>query len=105
MQTITPEGLKLKLDAGESPMLLDVREAWEFEIAHIEGSTNISMSNVQQILDALKIEDEIVVICHHGIRSFQIGRFLENNGYKQIINLEGGVDAWAESVDTGMEKY
>ncbi len=105
MQTITPKELKIKLDAGENPVLLDVREAWEYEIGHIKGSTNISMSNVQRMLDSFKSDDEIVIICHHGIRSLQIANFLENNGYKQIINLDGGVDAWAESVDTDMAQY
>ena len=105
MQTITPEELKTKLDAGENPVLLDVREAWEYEICHIEGSTNISMSNIQRMLESLKPDDEIVVICHHGIRSFQIANYLNDNGYKQIVNLTGGVDAWAESVDTNMAQY
>ncbi len=105
MQTITPEELKIKLDAGESPVLLDVREVWEYEIGHIEGSSNISMSNVQRMLESLKPDDEIVVICHHGIRSFQIANYLEDNGYKKIVNLTGGVDAWAESVDTDMAQY
>jgi rhodanese-related sulfurtransferase len=105
MKTITAEELKSKLDANEKPVLLDVREAWEYETCHIEGSINISMSNVQQMLDELKPDDETVVICHHGMRSFQVASYLEGSGYSNIANLEGGVDAWAKSVDTAMAQY
>ena len=65
MQTITAEQLKTKLDAGEKPVLLDVREAWEYELCNIVNSINISMSNVQEMLNTLKTDDEIVVVCHH----------------------------------------
>jgi rhodanese-related sulfurtransferase len=105
MKSITSVELKAKLDAGEKPVLLDVRETWEYETCHIEGSINISMSNVQQMLDELKPDDETIVICHHGMRSFQVASYLEGNGYGNIANLEGGVDAWARSVDTDMPQY
>ena len=105
MKTISAEELKIKLEAGEKPVLLDVREAWEFETCHIEGSINISMSNVQKMLDELDTADETIVICHHGMRSFQVASYLEANGYVNISNLEGGVDAWAVSVDKDMPQY
>ena len=105
MQTITAVELKSKLDAGENPVLLDVRESWEFETCHIDGSINISMSKVQQMIDELKADDETIVICHHGMRSYQVASYLEGNGFNQIANLEGGVDAWAKSVDTDMPQY
>ncbi|MEM6998878.1 MAG: rhodanese-like domain-containing protein [Pseudomonadota bacterium] len=105
MRSITAPELKQKLDAGEKLILLDVREAWEYETCHINGSINISMSNVQQMLNELKQDDETVVICHHGMRSFQVASYLEGNGYDKIANLEGGVDAWAKSVDPEMAQY
>ena len=105
MKTISAKELKIKLEAGEKPVLLDVREAWEFETCHIEGSINISMSNVQKMLDELDTADETIVICHHGMRSFQVASYLEANGYVNISNLEGGVDAWAVSVDKDMPQY
>jgi len=105
MKSISPEALKTKLDAGEKPRLLDVREAWEFDLCNIEGSTNISMSNIEQMLNELNPDDEIVVICHHGMRSFQVANYLEGQDYTNITNLEGGVDAWANSVDTDMAHY
>ncbi len=105
MESITAEELKTKLDAGEKPILLDVRDAWEYETCHIEGSINISMSNAQRMIDELKADDETVVICHHGMRSFQVASYLEGNGYSNVANLEGGVDAWAKSVDADMAQY
>ena len=105
MQTITAEQLKSRLNAGEKPVLLDVREDWEYKICNIDGSINISMSNVNQMLDTLVPTDETVVICHHGMRSFQVGSYLENNGFSNIVNLEGGIDAWAKTVDPDMEQY
>jgi len=105
MKTITVVELKTTLDTGKNPVLLDVREAWEYETCHIEGSINISMSNVQKMIDELKPDDETVVICHHGMRSMQVANYLEGNGYNKIVNLEGGVDAWAKSVDADMAQY
>ena len=105
MQTITPVELKTKLDAGEKPVLLDVREAWEYALCSIDGSINISMSSINQILNDLKPNDETIVICHHGMRSFQVGNFLEGNGFNKISNLEGGVDAWSKTVDTEIAQY
>ncbi len=105
MKSISATDLKAKLDAGEKPVLLDVREPWEYEICHLEDSININMSNVQRMLDELKEDDEIIVICHHGMRSFQVASFLEGNNYSNIANLEGGVDTWAKSVDADMAQY
>ena len=105
MKSITPEALKTKLDAGEKPRLLDVREAWEYDLCSIEGSANISMSNIDQMLNEFKTDDEIIVICHHGMRSFQVANYLEGQDYTNVTNLEGGVDAWANSVDSDMAHY
>ncbi len=105
MQVITPVNLKQKLESGDKPLLLDVREDWEYEICSIEGSVNISMAKVNEMLEQLTPEDETVVICHHGMRSFQVGSYLETSGFKNIINLEGGIDAWAKTVDPDMAQY
>lgn len=105
MLAISPEQLKEKLETGSKPILLDVREEWEYEICKIDGSLNISMEHVNQMLEQLSPENETIVICHHGMRSFQVGAFLETNGFKHIVNLEGGIDAWARTVDPEMAQY
>jgi rhodanese-related sulfurtransferase len=91
--------------ADADPLLLDVREPWEFEICHIDGSINLPMAQVPGQLDLLDGEQEIVVICHHGIRSMQVAGYLQQRHEGELINLDGGVDAWAREVDPGMALY
>ena len=105
MQTILPDELKKRLDAGEKPILLDVREPWEFSICKIEGSVNISMSEPEKLISELNANDEIIAICHHGMRSFQVCNYLENNGFNKVLNLDGGIDSWAKTIDTDMAQY
>ncbi len=91
--------------AAEQPLLLDVREPWEFDKARIEGSTLIPMRAVPQQLQELDSGREIVVICHHGIRSRMVYQFLQSQGFSNLINLSGGVAAWAANVDRQMSTY
>ncbi len=87
------------------PLLLDVREPWEFRICQIEGSQLIPMGQIPAALNALDPERETVVICHHGIRSRQVAMYLDYQGFSAVINLAGGVDAWARDVDRQMATY
>ena len=91
--------------APTGPLLLDVREPWEFEKARIEGSVLAPMRTIPERLQDFKPDQEIVVICHHGIRSRMVGLYLENHCFSNIINLTGGVEAWAREVDPDMETY
>jgi len=91
--------------AGSEPLLLDVREPWEFRICHIEGSQLIPMGQLPAALNALDPERETVVVCHHGIRSRQVAMYLDYRGFSNVINLAGGVDAWARDVDRQMPTY
>ena len=88
-----------------TPLLIDVREPWEFEICQIEGSDNIPMGQIPQQLERLKSAAEIVVICHHGVRSQNVIRFLQQQSIDKLVNLDGGVDAWAREVDSDMTVY
>jgi len=88
-----------------SPFLLDVRQSWEYDICHLDNSTLIAMAQIPSELDNLDKERETVVICHHGIRSRMIGRYLESEGFNNVINLSGGVDEWAKTVDSKMPTY
>jgi len=87
------------------PELVDVREPWEFATCHIEGSINIPMSAIVSYHEQLNPHTEKVIICHHGIRSQQVAYFLESLGFASVINLEGGIDMWAETVAPGMPRY
>jgi rhodanese-related sulfurtransferase len=87
------------------PLLLDVRENWEFETCRIEGSTQIAMNMIPARIEELDEDAEIVCICHHGARSMQVAAFLERNGFGKVSNLTGGVHGWALQVDSTMPKY
>jgi rhodanese-related sulfurtransferase len=88
-----------------NPVLLDVREPWEFEICHIVGSINLPMAQIPQNIHRFQDVPEIVVICHHGIRSQHVIQFMQQQNDGTLINLEGGVDAWAREVDPDMPVY
>ena len=92
-------------ETDDDPLLLDVREEWEFNRCNIDGSVLIPMGQITSALNELDPVRTTVVICHHGIRSRHVGRYLEQQGFKHIINLNGGVDAWARDVDLDMAIY
>ncbi len=106
MQEMNPQQLHdyLQTNTGK-PLLLDVREPWEHEICRIEGAELIPMQSIPAHLDKLDPQQETVVICHHGIRSRMVGQFLELAQFKKIINLSGGVNAWAQDIDLDMPSY
>ena len=87
------------------PLLLDVREPWEWQAARIEGSQHIPMREVPARLGEIDRGQEVVAICHHGGRSQQVAMFLEKNGFAKIHNLVGGVDAWSRTVDPAVPLY
>lgn len=95
---------RLRAD-GDAPLLLDVREPWELDICRIEGAKFLPMGRIPSSLDKLDPERETVVICHHGIRSQQVALYLDHQGFSRVINLSGGVAAWARDVDPGMPIY
>ncbi len=107
MHHVTATELKDRLEQNQTPppLLLDVREPWEFKYCQIEGSRSIPMREIPQAAQELDPEQEIVVICHHGVRSMQVAYFLEHAGFSKIINLTGGVAAWAQEVDPRMPVY
>lgn len=106
MKHFTPTQLLEHLKITETqPLLLDVREPWEYDICQIDNSTLIPMGKIHIQCETLDKERETVVICHHGVRSRQVAMYLESLGFVDVINLSGGVDAWAQDVDLDMAKY
>jgi rhodanese-related sulfurtransferase len=107
LRQIVPAELAAWLaDAGrEPPVLLDVREPWEWDRARIEGSQHIPMREVPARIAEINRAREVVAICHHGARSQQVAMFLEKNGFERVHNLQGGVDAWSRTVDPGVPLY
>jgi rhodanese-related sulfurtransferase len=107
MQHLTaPELASLLADkSGAAPVLLDVREPWEYQLCRIEGSVSMPMNTIPGQLEQIDRDATIVCICHHGARSMRVAQFLENNGFEQVVNLTGGVHAWATQVDNAMPTY
>ena len=107
MIEIGPTDVKAMLDRGERVHLLDVREPMEVAICRIEGSENIPM---MQLFVGAKgpsagLDDEIVVLCHHGMRSLEAAQYLRMKGFRRVRSLSGGIDAWAAEIDRSLARY
>lgn len=102
---VTPEELKTKLDKGEHVVVVDVRELHEFEICNLPGAQLIPLGHLPEQVNKLSLTDEIVALCHTGARSARAVEFLRGLGFSRVKNLKGGIDAWAERVDTSMPRY
>lgn len=105
MRHFTVRQLKERLDQGEPPVLLDVREAWEMARCQLPGTTWIPMGQIVARIHELDKARETVVVCHHGVRSWQVAKYLEQAGFENVINMSGGIDAWAKEVDPSMPLY
>ncbi len=102
---ITPEELKSILDGGTQVLIVDVREPAEHVICHLAGAKLIPLRDFPKRISELNPKDFIVLYCHHGIRSAQVTLWLTRNGFKNVKNLQGGIDAWAETIDPLMKRY
>ena len=87
------------------PLLLDVREPWEQQICQISGSELVPMRTLPARIDELGRDQPVVCICHHGRRSAYVAMFLAQQGFGDVYNLTGGVDAWARQIDAQMPTY
>jgi rhodanese-related sulfurtransferase len=103
---ITPEEVKSKLDQGEGFTLLDVREPWEFETAHMEAAKLLPMGDIPaRAHQELDPEDHIVVVCHHGVRSMNVTAWLRQQGFEKAQSMRGGIDAWSRIIDANVPVY
>jgi adenylyltransferase/sulfurtransferase len=101
---ITVTELKRRIDAGEDPFILDVREPFEYQIANIGGKL-IPQNEVPQRLAEIDRDRKIVVQCKSGVRSQRIAEFLKQSGYPDVVNLAGGILAWSSEIDETVPKY
>jgi adenylyltransferase/sulfurtransferase len=97
--------LKQMREHGRAPFLLDVREDWEVKIAAISGSLHIPLQQIPQRLKELDAHQAIIVICKVGGRSQRAADFLLLQGFNEVSNLQGGIDAWADEIEPGMNRY
>ncbi|HVN86900.1 MAG TPA: rhodanese-like domain-containing protein [Candidatus Binatia bacterium] len=102
---ISPSDLKRRLEHGDDVVILDVREPEELAIARLDGAVHIPMGEIAGRLHELDPDKEVVVICHHGIRSAQVAGFLAQRDFARVVNLTGGIDAWSCTVDPRVPRY
>src|SRR5438128_5627723 len=103
--TMSAHELKQKMDTREPFELIDVRETFEYEIARIDGARLIPLGEIAERADELPRNRPIVIHCHSGRRSAEAVRLLQQRGFGNIYNLEGGIDAWSDQIDPGVPKY
>ena len=102
---ITPKELKDRLDKGDTLVLLDVREPWEHQLAKLNNSILIPLGTLPNSLSKLDRNTEIIAYCHHGMRSGDATGLLLQQGFSNVKNLIGGIDAWSVQVDGSVPRY
>jgi rhodanese-related sulfurtransferase len=104
IKDLTPEEFKDYL-LDDEVILVDVREQWEFDICQIKGAILIPMGEIVISYENLVKDSKIALYCHSGVRSMHIADFLLSKGFDSVVNLQGGIDAWAQEIDTTVERY
>ncbi len=105
MTDLKPTALKARMDKPNPPILLDVRERWEYDRAKLPDATLIPLAQLEEKVDTLDPKAEYVVYCHHGGRSESAVQLLRSKGFEKVANLEGGIDAWSLEVDATVARY
>ena len=102
---LTPQQAQTLLQQRPDTLLLDVREEHETQICQIAGSTHIPMNLIPLRQNELSDGVAIIVYCHHGLRSLNVARFLQDAGFEELYNLAGGIEAWAQQIAPDMARY
>jgi adenylyltransferase/sulfurtransferase len=102
---ISVQDLKARRDRGEKPLVIDVREAWELQLASIPDVVHLPMNEIPARLGELSRDTETVVMCHAGGRSMRVAQYLANQGFTNVANLSGGIAAWSQYVDATVPQY
>jgi rhodanese-related sulfurtransferase len=115
MQSIRPSQISqwleqcVQADANCKPVVLDVREPWEFQTASVKAEgfelLQMPMSTVPARLHEIDRNQPLACLCHHGGRSAQVAHFLKNQGYDNVVNIHGGINAWSSEVDPSVPRY
>lgn len=104
-KSVSPKQLSERLNGGKEVKFIDVREPAEYEIAKVEMAELLPLSRFKEWIGTLNPEDDIVVMCHHGVRSANVCAYLTQNGFENVSNLEGGIDSWSIEVDENIPRY
>lgn len=105
LANLTPRQIRDALASRADILLVDVREPAEHAIAHIDGATLIPMRSLPVEIAALPLDRDIILLCHHGMRSEMAGNFLLAQGFSRVSHMLGGIDRWSDDVDPAVAKY
>jgi rhodanese-related sulfurtransferase len=101
----TPREVKELLARDNKVLLVDVREQWEYEAAHIEGSVLIPLREVPGNLQRIEDAEGVVIFCHHGMRSLDAAAWLRSQGVEDARSMAGGIDRWSAEIDPTIPRY
>jgi adenylyltransferase/sulfurtransferase len=102
---ISPQEVKQRLDRGEKLLFVDVREPWEYGTTRIEGSKLIPLREIPANLAALESAEDVILFCHHGIRSLDAAAWLRSQGVEAARSMTGGIDRWSTEIDPLVPRY
>ena len=105
IKEMTVEELKASVDAGEQPLVVDVREDWELDISSLPFARHIPMGQIADRIGELDPKTPLIIMCRSGGRSMQVARVLEAHGFSSVANLTGGILAWGERIDPSLRPY
>ena len=105
VEELTPQQFVDLRQSGENWQLLDVREAWEIETASVPDSIRIPMAEIPGRRQELAEDTPIAVLCHSGVRSARVAAYLAATGFKRVVNITGGIDAWSLGIDATIPRY
>ena len=102
---IDPREVKRRLDAGENLLLVDVREPWEHDICRLPGAKLVPLGSVPSNLAVFEQAEEVVIYCHHGLRSLDAAVWLRQQGIESARSMAGGIERWSREVDPSVPRY
>jgi rhodanese-related sulfurtransferase len=102
---VTPREVSERLKRADKFLFVDVREKWEYEAAHIEGSLLVPLADVPSHFEQLRAAGDVVCICHHGVRSMDAAAWLHSKGVEGARSMAGGIDRWTTEVDPLVPRY
>lgn len=102
---LSPADLVARMRAGEDWQLLDVREPWELGIVSLADAVAIPMHQVPGRRRELDRDRPLAILCHSGMRSYRVAAWLQQHGFTRVVNVAGGIDAWAAEVDPSLPRY
>ena len=102
---IEPRQVQDRISRGEKLLLVDVREPWEHQVCRIEGAQLVPMGSIPSSLPLFEQADEVILYCHHGIRSLDAAVWLRQQGIEGARSMSGGIERWSREVDPKVPRY